>query len=149
MHIVADSWGGKEQYSQCTIVGFNATVFAQLIDMVLDSISQLTFPRVAFVEFWCSIKESSPSDQKSPLQSCSLFSNYIFEAEFSSHTSTKTTKRTDWKQKQTWGSSSLPLIQTFREPGKIQRNGCCSAHCDFCFGRIHLFFLKCEIYTDL
>lgn len=77
------------------IVGFNATVFAELINMVSGSISQPTFKREKFVEFWCSIKENSPSDRKSLLQSRSLFSNYIFEAEFSSYTATKTVRRTD------------------------------------------------------
>lgn len=52
--------------------------YEKFIDMVLDSILQLTFEKLPLVEFWGSIKGEYPHLSEEAFKINPPFSNYIF-----------------------------------------------------------------------
>ena len=70
---------------------FNVTEYKKFIDMVSDSTLQLTFKKLPFVEFYCSIKEAYAQLSEKAIKILLHFqATYLCEARFSSYTSKRT-----------------------------------------------------------
>lgn len=74
---------------------FNLTEFEKFIDVISDSTLLLTFKKLPLVDFWYIIKEDPKLHEKIIKILLSFPAAYLYEAGFSSYTSSKTTYRRD------------------------------------------------------
>lgn len=74
---------------------WSLTVFEKFIDTISDSTLLLTFKKLPLVDFWYIIKEDPKLPEKIIKILLSFPAAYLYEAGFSSYTSSKTTYHRD------------------------------------------------------
>ena len=100
---------------------FNVTEHKEFIDIVSDSILQVTLNKLPFVGLWYSVKEDYPQLSEKAIKNIPPFSSYISMRGWVSFINFNPNNiiTADWTQKQIWESSCLLLSQTLKRFAKM------------------------------